>query len=311
MSKDVSMSEIRLGIIGLGVMGRRMLEVALDHPDFTVTRASDLAPADPGVPFTTNPLDVVNASDVDAVYIATPPNFHADLAVAAFESGKAVFCEKPLAVNLEDGKRMLEAATRTGLANAVNFALSDRDAVRYVAEQDLGTIRGVDIRLQFPRWPRDFQATATWLAQREQGGFVREVLSHFIYLTDRLVGPPRAVGTSVDYAGAGAEIAARGLLRAGDVPVHVSAVADMAGPELYEWVIWGTRRSFLLRDWAQLFVTEGDGWQPVELDNHGSEATRLSLFANAIRGVASPDLADFAAGSRVQQAIEAFHGFQP
>jgi predicted dehydrogenase len=223
-----------------------------------------------------------------------------------------VFCEKPLAVSLEDGKRMLDAATESGLANAVNFALSDRDAVRHIAGQDLGTVRGVDIRLQFPQWPRRWQASATWLAEREQGGFVREVLSHFVYLTDRLAGPPEPVWTTVDYRGDGSEVAARGLLRAGDVPVHVSAMADLSGPELYEWIIWGTRRSFLLRDWAQLFVSEEGGeWQPVKVSDHGSEATRLSLFAQAIRGTATPDLADFASGWRVQQAIEAFHRFQP
>nr|WP_042182144.1 Gfo/Idh/MocA family oxidoreductase [Kibdelosporangium sp. MJ126-NF4]CEL14565.1 Myo-inositol 2-dehydrogenase [Kibdelosporangium sp. MJ126-NF4] len=309
------MSEIRLGIIGLGVMGRRTLDVAVGHPDFTVVRASDVTETDPGVPFTTNPEEIVTAADVDAVYIATPPAFHADLAVTALRSGKAVFCEKPLAVSLADAQRMLDAATETGLANAVNFALSDRNAVRYVAEADLGTVRGVDIRTQFPRWPRDFQATATWLAGRDQGGFVREVLSHFVYLTDRIAGPLTAVETSVDYSdgpdGTGSEVAARGLLRAGDVPVHVSAMSGLAGPELYEWVIWGTRRSFMLRNWAQLFVTEGGEWQPVELRGEsGSEHSRLTLFAEAIRGGKSADLADFAAGYRVQRAIEAFHGLQ-
>ncbi|MBE1462271.1 Gfo/Idh/MocA family protein [Kibdelosporangium phytohabitans] len=308
------MSEIRLGIVGLGVMGRRTLRVAVGHPDFTVVRASDVTETDPGVPFTTDPRAVVGASDVDAVYIATPPAFHADLAVTALRSGKAVFCEKPLAVSLADAQRMLDAATETGLANAVNFALSDRDAVLRVAGDDLGTVRGVDIRVQFPRWPRDFQATATWLAGREQGGFVREVLSHFIYLTDRIVGPLEAVETSVDYSdgpdGTGSEVAARGLLRAGGVPVHVSAVSDLAGPERYEWIIWGTRRSYMLRDWAQLYVTEGGEWQPVELAGTGSEHTRLTLFAQAIRGRKSADLADFAAGYRVQRAVETFHRIQ-
>ncbi|WP_202818893.1 Gfo/Idh/MocA family protein [Actinosynnema sp. ALI-1.44] len=309
------MSEIRLGIVGLGVMGRRTLGVAVDHPDFTVVRASDVTPADPGVPFTTDPQEVVTADDVDAVYIATPPASHSDLAVTALRAGKAVFCEKPLAVSLADAQRMLDAATETGLANAVNFALSDRDAVVHVAGADLGTVRGVDIRVQFLRWPRDFQATATWLARREQGGFVREVLSHFVYLTDRIVGPLAAVETSVDYSdgpdGTGSEVAARGLLRAGDVPVHVSGMSDLAGPERYEWTIWGTRRSYMLRDWAQLYVSEGGPWQPVELSGkHGTEHSRLTLFAEAIRGGKPADLADFAAGYRVQHAIEAFHGLQ-
>jgi predicted dehydrogenase len=113
---------IRLGVVGLGAMGVEMLGAAMPHPDFVVRLAADLSPrtverrgADfPGVAFTTDPAEVIGSPDVDAVYIATPPVHHADLAVAALRSGKAVFCEKPLAISLADGRRMLAAAEETG-----------------------------------------------------------------------------------------------------------------------------------------------------------------------------------------------------
>ena len=61
-------------------------------------------------------------------------------------------------------------------------------------------------------------------------------------------------------------------------------------------------------NWRELFVAEGNGWQPVDLTGEpGSETTRLSLFARAIRGEQSPDLANFASAFRVQQVVEAFH----
>jgi predicted dehydrogenase len=153
------------------------------------------------------------------------------------------------------------------------------------------------------------------VAKREQGGFIREVFSHFAYLTDRLLGPLRPVDVSVDYPfddPRASEVSARGLLRSGDVPVQVSALSGMAAPELYEWILWGERRSYLLRNWGELFVVDGDGWSPVDLPgDRGSEATRLSLFARAIRGDRQHNLADFAAAFRVQQVVEAFHRHKP
>jgi predicted dehydrogenase len=302
------MQTFRLGIVGLGAMGLHMLAAAAEHPEFTVTRAFDLDPAAvarvratyPAIEFGDTP------EDVDAVYIATPPMFHAEIALAAMRAGKAVFCEKPLAISLADGQRMVAAAAEYGVANAVNFALSDNATVLEV-ERNLGQVRGVDIRLSFPRWPRDFQGKAAWLDGPEQGGFVREVLSHFIYLTDRLLGPLDPVDVGIDTAG-GSEVAARGLLRAGQVPVHVSAFAGAAGPETYEWTLWGTHRSYRLCDWSELLMSDGGEWEPVTLTGpEGSEATRLSLFAKAMRGENPRNLADFATALRVQSVIEAFH----
>lgn len=311
---------LRLGVVALGAMGAEMLAAAAAHPEFTVVRAADrdpatvdrLRPAYPAVAFTTDAREVVESPEVDAVYLATPPASHAELAIAAMRAGKAVFCEKPLSISLADGQRMVRTAAESGVAGAVNFALSDRAAVleveRAIAAGEPGEIRGVGIDLSFARWPRDFQATASWLAGRDQGGFVREVLSHFVYLTDRLLGPLDPVEVGVDAPAHGSEVAARGLLRAGGVPVHVSAFAGVAGPERYEWTLWGTERSYRLRDWADLSVSDGGEWRPVTpAGQRGSETTRLSLFAQAIRGDHPRSLADFPTALRVQSVVEAFH----
>jgi predicted dehydrogenase len=310
---------IRLGIVGLGAMGQRMLEVGLTHPEFVITHAADLDPATvtrlqaeyPAVSFSTTPADVIEAEG-DAVYIATPPATHAALVVPAFDGGKAVFCEKPLAISAADAEAMTAAATAAGTAAAVNFALSDRQATRYL-EQALrdgrvGEVLGVEIRLTFPEWPRRFQADALWVSGRAQGGFVREVFSHFAYLTDRLLGPLEPVHVQLDHRDEASESAAYGLMRAGEIPVQLTGSAGAAGPTEYEWVLRGTKQSYLLRDWEELFVAEGNQWIPVELPGErGSEYTRLTLFAQAMRGEPTPDLAGFAIAQRVQQVVEAFH----
>lgn len=296
---------IRLAVVGLGAMGTRMLAAAQAHPGYTVVAGVDVAPRSLDVPVVSS-LDVV-LSDVDAVYVSTPPASHASLVLKAFEAGKAVFCEKPLAVDLGEARAM--AAAAQGRPNAVNFALSDMVATLEIERRlpELGTLRGVEIRLQFPRWPRAFQAEAAWLARNEQGGFVREVLSHFVYLTDRLLGPLTVESVSADFPEAGAaEVAARGVLRGNGVPVHVSAFSGLAGPEIYEWTVWGTERSLRLDQWASLSISDGGPWEPVPLEQTGSDYSRLTLFAQAVRGEHPHDLANFESGLRVAEVIEAF-----
>ncbi len=311
---------LTLGIIGLGAMGAQMARAATDHPDFVISWAADLREdlieearaRFPDVRFTTDPYEVIG-SDVDAVYVATPPATHADLVVAALAAGKAAFCEKPLAVSAADGRRMVEAAQRAGLANAVNFALSDRDAVleigRALASGEVGEVREVEIRVGFPVWPREFQAHAGWLDGRDQGGFVREVLSHFVYLTDKLLGPLVTEHARVHYAEPDrSEISAVGVLSAGGIPVQVTGVAGMAGPECYEWTLWGEKRSYRLSGWGVLSAWDGSQWSEVALSGpRGSEASRLTRFAAAMHGTPQPDLADFEAALRVQTVIESFH----
>ena len=63
--------------------------------------------------------DLIKRDDIDAVDICTPNNSHAEIAIAAAEAGKMILCEKPLALNPEEGKRMVDAVEKAGVANTV------------------------------------------------------------------------------------------------------------------------------------------------------------------------------------------------
>ncbi|MBZ4487730.1 Gfo/Idh/MocA family oxidoreductase [Microbacterium sp. cx-55] len=67
-----------------------------------------------GAPVAGTYADVLARDDVDAVYIATVHTTHAELSVAALESGKAVLCEKPVSPSLSETMRVLAAAAATG-----------------------------------------------------------------------------------------------------------------------------------------------------------------------------------------------------
>jgi myo-inositol 2-dehydrogenase/D-chiro-inositol 1-dehydrogenase len=111
------MDKIRIGIIGAGyiggvhaqVLGRdERVELAAVY-DVVEERARGLARSS-GAIAARGPEDVIEASD--AVYVTTPNTKHTELAVACAEAGKHVFCEKPMATNLEDAARVLAAAER-------------------------------------------------------------------------------------------------------------------------------------------------------------------------------------------------------
>lgn len=62
---------------------------------------------------------LIARDDIDAVDICTPNNSHAEIAIAAAEAGKMILCEKPLALNPEEGEKMVAAVEKAGVANTV------------------------------------------------------------------------------------------------------------------------------------------------------------------------------------------------
>ena len=74
--------------------------------------------------------ELVKHPDIDIIDITTPSNFHREIAVAAAENGKSVFCEKPLALSLKDAEEMLEAVTKAGVRHQIGFNYRFTPAVR-------------------------------------------------------------------------------------------------------------------------------------------------------------------------------------
>src|SRR3546814_3366945 len=131
------MSPIRLGIIGYGIMGERLLRAALNHDPAVVAVAGLWDPSTaamqrlakdlPQVPQLDSAVAVIAACD--CLYIASPPAFHLNYARDAFAQGRAVFCEKPLAVDVAEAEAFVAEAEQTGARAAVNFPFASMAGV--------------------------------------------------------------------------------------------------------------------------------------------------------------------------------------
>jgi predicted dehydrogenase len=268
----------RIGIIGLGAMGERMLRNMAKHPQFAVTCAWDPAAGSaeklralaPDARFAAGPAELAGDPAVDCVYIAAPPATHLEHTALAFERGKPVFVEKPLAIEMEAARALVARAEAEGRVAAINFPFASAPAVRAIAAGvrtgELGRIERIDITLAFARWPRAWQEKARWLSERRQGGFVREVLSHFIFLTQRLIGPLQLKRWRVDYPpdGYAAETAIDAALEAGSVPVGIVGHVGGEIPDLNRWLLHGSHGAFELHDWYSLRRRINGGWLDVD-----------------------------------------------
>lgn len=202
------LAELRIGIVGYGMMGRAhcygyrvapMLRTLPVRPLVTVISGRNgaavaAAAAAYAVPeYVTDWRMLIARDDVDVVDICTPPGTHAEIAVAAAAAGKAVLCEKPLAVSYAQAQRAAKAVRAAGVHNAVGFNYRRLPAIalmqRMIAEGAVG-----EIRLWRAVWLSDeFTDPATpfdWRFDRGMGGTtLADLGSHLVDLALWIVGP--------------------------------------------------------------------------------------------------------------------------
>lgn len=119
-------SPLSFGLIGAGWIGSFHAEtLAARLPNTRLAAVADPVPGAAerfsGARAYQDPLELIADPDVQAVAICSPATSHADLVVAAAQAGKHVFCEKPMALTLDDADRAIAAAHAAGVALQVGF----------------------------------------------------------------------------------------------------------------------------------------------------------------------------------------------
>jgi predicted dehydrogenase len=199
--------EVGIGIVGYGMMGRAHAfgyEVAQRVRELPVrprlraisgrnAAAVEQAARQYGVDsWTTDWRELVERPDIDIVDVCTPPGHHAEVVAAAAAAGKAVLCEKPLAIDYAAAVAAVEAVRDAGVRNAIGFNYRRLPALsllkRLVEEGRIGEVllwRATWLSDEFldPEIPFD------WRFERRLGGTtIADLGSHVIDLALWVVG---------------------------------------------------------------------------------------------------------------------------
>lgn len=201
------MAQIGIGIVGGGYMGKAhavamaavasVFDTALRPSLEMICTTTEAGAQDKARQFgfrrsTADWRQLVEDPAVEAVVIASPQETHHDIALAAFARGKHVFCEKPLGLNLEQSRAMLEAAQNSGCIHMVGFNYI-RTPASQLARQIIARGEIGDITFLRAEHTEDFLADPSlpgdWRTQGRANGNMGDLAPHIINAALTLAGP--------------------------------------------------------------------------------------------------------------------------
>ncbi|MDX3927370.1 MAG: Gfo/Idh/MocA family oxidoreductase [Shinella sp.] len=206
------MKALGVGLIGTGYMGKchalAWNNVSAVFGDVERPRLVHLAEADAELAgvrarefgfarATADWRDLLADPDVDVISVTTPNQFHAEMAVAALEAGKHVWCEKPMAPAFADAERMLAAAKSSGRTAVMGYNYIQNPAVRHIGrlleEGVIGTVNHVRIEMD-EDFMADAEAPFYWKSEASSGyGALDDFAVHPLSILWSLFGHVEAV----------------------------------------------------------------------------------------------------------------------
>ncbi|MCC6627759.1 MAG: Gfo/Idh/MocA family oxidoreductase [Chloroflexi bacterium] len=337
---------VRIGIIGAGGIASYHARHYLATPQAQVIAITDVAPeraVDVAAAFQIPNVEptverLLARPDIDAVTICTPNDSHAPLAIAAAKAGKHVLCEKPLALDVAEATRMVDAVEAAGVQHMVNFSKRPFPAIiqlsAMIAAGELGEVLQVESTylqswLLAPSLGADAARHVWRLDRRVAGsGVLGDLSSHIIDLVQHLVGPiERVCGLLETKAQRSPAPSAPDLAHVA-IDDHATLMARFTGGAsgvlISSRVAAGTRDELQLRLYGSKGAARFDNAHPDRLQVCLGEANRkyflwsemacplppgvpASLDAAFVRGIVSgtPASPTFHDGLRVQQVMAA------
>ena len=190
------MEKVRIGIIGCGgIANNKHMPSLAKLPEVEMVAFCDIveekarkAAKDFGTPdakWYVDYKELLARKDIDVVHVLTPNKQHSFITVDALESGKHVMCEKPMAINSAEAKKMLDAAKRTGKKLTIGYQNRYKAEIRYLKKcieaGDLGEIyyaKALAVRRRgVPTWGVFLDA------ENQGGGPLIDIGTHALDLT--------------------------------------------------------------------------------------------------------------------------------
>jgi predicted dehydrogenase len=285
------MAALRIGFIGAGGIARhRHLPGLRGIPEVEVrvvcnrtrSRAEAVA-AEFGVPeVETEWRRVAERSDLDALFITTPPYLHCEATLAALAAGKHVFCQARMARNVAEARAMFEASQRSDRATMLcpppAGMLGDRVMRRLIGEGYLGALRDVNATGLAANFA-DPDAPLHWRQDAEISGYNTLTLGMWIEVLHRWVGLHRRVAAVTRVhtpervrPDGGAPVPVR-------IPDSVAIAAELECGAVASYQFSGVAR-FALHNRVQLYGSEGTLIYDLETDAiQGARAGDTALRA--------------------------------
>ncbi|MDD5139794.1 MAG: Gfo/Idh/MocA family oxidoreductase [Verrucomicrobiales bacterium] len=333
---------VKLAIIGAGGWGEEHAKNFKAIPgcrivaacDSNATRAEEFAKKH-GIPEVFSSVGkLLKRAKIDAVSIVTPDRLHLPVTLECLAHGKHVLCEKPLALNHADAKKMVAAAGKAGVVNMVNFTYRNwpclQSASASIRRGDIGEIRHVEASylqawLASKIWG-DWRTTPAWLwrlsAAHGSKGVLGDVGVHIVDFATYPAGPLREVSCRLkSFPKAPGNKIGKYRLDANDSAVMTVEFANGALGVIHtsRWVGGHANRLFLKIS-GTLGTIEIDSDRSTtsyrECRGHGLDKckwkeiackpvlTNFQKFIKAIR-TGTPGEPDFARGAEVQKVLDA------
>jgi len=334
------MSEIRVGVIGLG-MGRHHIAGYQTHPDAEVVAIADLDEArlqqigdQYGV--STRYLsgeEMLQKEELDVVSIATPNKYHAPLTIAALEAGNHVLCEKPMAMSADEARQMLAAAEKAGKRLMVNFSYRFTEQSQALKDRvDAGELGDVYFARTVWHRRRGLPKFGGWFGQKglSGGGPLIDLGVHRLDLALWLMGYPKPVWVmgsaynpiatalakeqGVEYD---VEDLAVGLIKfdnGATLVVEASWAANIKEKELMETRLLGTKGGLVQRNLNETYEFEAEMYferngAHYDMKLHAPPRRRLNAMSHFVESIVNgtPHIATGEEGLLVMEILDAIY----
>ena len=189
------MSKINVGLVGVGRLGALYARyLAYQIPNSNLLAASDIDPATETIAkelgvtkWYPNYQDLIDDKQIDAVVIVTPTSTHHDIVAAAARAGKAIFCEKPLSISLDEARAMERVVAETGVFFHMGFMRRFDRGFRAAKQKiEQGVIGKAVVFRASSRDP--FRPSLEYLDPRHSGGLMIDMGIHDIDIARWLMG---------------------------------------------------------------------------------------------------------------------------
>lgn len=184
------MSDVGIGIVGSGFMGRTFSETLTKCCSGVRARAvtggsrAEALAKDYGIALEPSVASLVERADVDAVFIASPHHVHAEQAMAAAKAGKHILVEKPMACSVSDCDAILDACEKAGVYCSISFSQRTRKCnIQGKALLDEGRIGRILQMQEFCLVPTGLAGLPTWQSDAANLG---TLFGHAVHNFDRI-----------------------------------------------------------------------------------------------------------------------------